>query len=324
MKENALVKSELGTVRNVVRAGDGAPLKHVTKSVPVDMASGDGVQVGGKGAPIMLTRSWALKANRTASLHVVYPSFIDVDGKRHPNPYLERDAKTGRLVRIHVRGGAYGPSPLGTMVLAMSTITLDRSAYEIQDVLSLAKKQKWENGRPVQGSEIKSKMGQDKDALMAEGFYPYMIETDPDLYLGLEMKDPRFLEFITAQKQREKFLERIAVGILERRVLLSHPAIGRVRCTEGEDIKVTGMTNLADPSQMQEIVAALDEGNLKVVGVDAAIEVPQDAIQEAEFEEMHEAEAAIEAPEMVDVPDKDTAPVSASRPTAGKPRGGLV
>ena len=53
MKENALVKSELGTVRNVVRAGDGAPLKHVTKSVPVDMASGDGVQVGGKGAPIV-------------------------------------------------------------------------------------------------------------------------------------------------------------------------------------------------------------------------------------------------------------------------------
>lgn len=233
----------------------------------------------------MLTRDGLLNASRYANLRIV-----------KDDPEFEWD-EAGRKKKVLIRGAAIGINPMGNISITMSTIVLDYEEYKLKDLMSLINKKEWKNNRPVKGSEIQHEWSMDDEGLKEKGLYPFMVEVDPPLYVGVDMSDWRFAKFWTNQAQRRSFLERVADGILEARLISSHPAIGGRYLPQDGKLKVVGGSTLMSQEEARMVYeqAKGDPSELKNQGVDVQAEVvTTDDVQDAELEEAAEAEAVAE------------------------------
>jgi len=293
-----------GKVRDrALQRQNGQELTLFTTTLKPSEADGHVETIAGKR---MVTRTGLLNASRYANLRIV-----------KEKPLVDYD-ELGRKRRVTISGGAIGLNPMGNISISMATIILDYGEYQIKDLMSMVTKRLYEKGNPVEGSEIEHRFSMDARELSEDGLYPFPIEANPPLFLGVSMKDYRFTSFMSNQAQRRSFLERVADGILAARLISSHPAIGGRYLPRDGTMKIVGGSNLVSDVEARDMYeqAQIDPRELKEQGIDVQSEVvTTDEIQEAEFEEAASAELETE---IEAAPVKEKEKVKAKAETAKK------
>jgi len=176
-----------------------------------------------QGNPV-ITASGFDKLNRIAGISLLVPQKIDMPGKGpQPNPYFVFDPATGAIRLVIAKMVAIGFSSVGNLVICEQTLIFDLLSYFKMD--SIAKI------RAVKGcGKIANKLTlNDKEKNWF--FIPVL---DENYGICLDPLHPEFINIIKEHTQRQRFAERIAMGILKRNCLRHHPAIGITNVILGE------------------------------------------------------------------------------------------
>jgi hypothetical protein len=230
--------------------------------------------------------------NRVASISLVSPESVIVDGRAVPNPHIERDSKTKAIESVNLRRMGIGFSPLGAIVVIDKTLFYNVYTYFIQ---SIQAKMAREAGCAVYGT-------QDMRPEKAGAWAWYGVE--PPLGIWINYESAPILECLQEHTQRQRFGDRMATTILDRNILKDHPAIAaaQVYAKGGEGgvkamVVVYGYRNALTPRNLSEIMRqAEDPADSKI------FEHREETIAEVAPEEEKEVleeekEAADERPE---------------------------
>ena len=106
------------------------------------LVPGMGKMIEGQGwRQMFLVSAEGYKAQaRNSGLQVVNAPTVIVDGVEQPNPFVQRDPKTGRPRMVHARALAYGFTRMGAPCRSDRTAVLDLDIYRLVDLMAKAKK----------------------------------------------------------------------------------------------------------------------------------------------------------------------------------------
>ena len=241
-----------------------------------------------------ITGAGYIHLNKVASINIVTPQKIIIDGVEQPNPHIERNKKTKAIETVNVRKIGIGFSPIGNITIIDKMLFYNIYTYFIQSIQAKMKKVEWENGRKTDIKTypdcaitgIESEMPEEKDVSWA------FFETASPLGIWVNYKDPAIIDCLEEHTQRQKFGDRIAQKIVERNILKDHPAIGITQVHPvGEEknrkafVTVYGYRHDFEPSNIAEILEQAEKGS-EVVETQAEVieDVPQED-EEAAIEE---------------------------------------
>ncbi len=265
--------------------------------------------------------------NQIANINLIKPSTIVVDGREMPNPYIERDKKTGCVEIVWTRTIGIGYAPTGNLVIVDKTLVFNLKTYFIQD---LQAKIKWnpvcgtwgvENEKPAEwagknGAQITAS---EKSRLC---FIP--IQAAGDAYVGMwiDYAHPEVMAAFNEFTSRLKFADRIADTICSRNVLKAHPAIGIFDVTDKHDhqrktavVRVYGFKHGMTADDLGRVAEAAEEGNLdKARGVaGGSVEVIRsEEPEEAQYEDVGRVAEEAEAEEQTGPDRKSTSGTAAA------------
>ena len=224
--------------------------------------------------------------NKVASINIVTPRTVIVEGREEHNPYVERNPKTRAIEAVACRKIGIGYGPLGNIVVLDKTLYYNVYTYFIQSLMAKMK-------RPENQKDKYAVIGTaDK---RPEGPAWVFFETTSPLGIWARYDSKEIQELLEEKIRMERFGERIAQKICERNILRDHPAIGtaRVNATNGvAKVTVYGWRNELEPQDIEEIMEQAEKGETK------NIEVQREVI-EAKVEEVKEAIEEEEATEQV-------------------------
>jgi len=224
--------------------------------------------------------------NKVASINIVTPRSVVVDGREENNPYVERNPKTRAIEAVACRKIGIGYGPLGNIVVLDKTLYYNVYTYFIQSLMAKMKRAENQKDKYAMiGTEDKR----------PEGSTWVFFETTPPLGIWARYDAKEIQELLEEKIRMERFGERIAQKICERNILRDHPAIGtaRVDATKGvARVTVYGWRNELEPSDIEEIMVQAEKGETK------GIEVQRDVI-ETNVEEVKEAIEEEEATDQV-------------------------
>jgi hypothetical protein len=207
-----LVKLTSG--KALVSASSDGNIQAIKADVELSMANKDIIDINGN--PV-ITASGFDKLNKVAGVSLVMPQRIDVPGHGvQPNPFFITDPDTGGMQFVMAKMSAVGFSPVGNLAVVDQTLLFSLLSYFKMDCLAKIKK--------IPGF---GKSAHRQNLTPEELKFGYFIPTLDKNY-GIWM-DTRHMEFMKVQNdhcQRQRFAERIALGILKRNCLRHHPAIG--------------------------------------------------------------------------------------------------
>jgi hypothetical protein len=171
--------------------------------------------------------------NKVASISIMTPPTVIVDGVEQPNPYVERNKRTRAIESVIVRKIGLGFSPAGNVVAIDKTLFYNPYTYFIQSIQAKLKKTSWEKN-PQTGKREDTGNAANPNAAMVgiaedkptkKGSWVFFPIEDP-LGIWANYEDPAILDCLEEHTQRQRFGDRIAQKIVERNILKDHPAIG--------------------------------------------------------------------------------------------------
>jgi len=248
-----------------------------------------------KGANYAITGAGYTHLNKVASINIVTPQKIIIDGVEQPNPHIERNKKTKAIETVNVRKIGIGFSPIGNITIIDKMLFYNIYTYFIQSIQAKMKKVEWEGGQKTDIKTypdcaitgIESEMPEKKDASWA------FFETASPLGIWVNYKDPAIIDCLEEHTQRQKFGDRIAQKIVERNILKDHPAIGitQVRPVGEKDnqkafVTVYGYRHDFEPPNISEI---LEQAERSSETLKTKAEVIEDVSQEDEEVAINEA-----------------------------------
>lgn len=165
--------------------------------------------------------------NKVASISILTPLTVIVDGVEQPNPYVERNKRTRAIESVIVRKIGIGYSPAGNITAIDKTLYYNVYTYFIQSIQAKLKKSEW-----IDGKETDKKANPDagvvgiadKEPTKAGSWVFFPIE-EP-LGIWVNYADQAIIDCLEEHVQRQRFGDRIAQKIVERNILKDHPAIG--------------------------------------------------------------------------------------------------
>ena len=188
------------------------------------------------------------RLNRIASLHILTPPTVTVDGKEVGNPHYERNPKTLAIQRVVIRKAVVGPSPLGKQVVVDKTLHFDTAMYLNQAIIKL-----------VTRFGSCGCMGNRQDPPVQFVIYNYDKETKQDIRKGeiqapplaqlaffpvhgedfgvwLDARHPEVIRMWGDFSQMLQFVSRRAETTVIRLCMQDHPAIGakKVQLVDGK------------------------------------------------------------------------------------------
>jgi hypothetical protein len=214
-----------------------------------------------KGELYEISKSWRisadgyLKLNKIASISIISPQVIIVDGVERPNPYIERDRETKAIQTVNIRKVGIGYSPVGNVVAIDNTLFYNVYTYFLQSLQAKAKM-----------NPKCARLGTNNIQPQEAGswvFFP--IEPPVGLWVNLDDKD--IVKAFEDHVQRQRFGDRIAQKIVTRNVLRSHPAIGVSQVSvskKGNDtialVRVYGYRRSLTTTEIGEIARKVERG----------------------------------------------------------------
>ncbi len=300
-EQRVVFSAEFGKLYRVVRGGQiMAPVK---AEMTLYEKLGQICNIQGK---FVITSQGYVHLNKVASISIVTPQSVVVDGRHVPNPHIERDPKTKAILSVNIRKMGIGFSPAGNVVVVDKTLFYNVYTYLIQSIQAKMKRMKYENGRKTNQKEfpdcaVYGVAGQPPDQ---SGSW-YFLPTEGELGIWVNYQDQAIIDCLEEHTQRQRFGDRIAQKIVERNILKDHPSIGitQVYVPQGKSseqgaiatVTVYGYRNELNPSDIAEIMTQAEKGQES-----EKFEVKREEIVEAEIEEekaelQNEASADTEA-----------------------------
>lgn len=243
--------------------------------------------------------------NKVASISLVTPQTIVVDGVAKPNPNVERNPVTKAIETVNVRKIGIGYSAVGNIVVIDKSLYYNAYTYLLQSFQ--AKMKKGEKREPQQQPAQAAQPPVTPCAFIGvladkpkEGKWTWFVMTEP-LGIWVDYEHPAIIDCLEEHVQRQRFGDRIAQKIVERNILKDHPAIGvsqvQIELPTQKDfakaiVKVVGWQHSMAAEQVTEISVRAEKGE-RISGeasqqdiVDADLEEEKATIaEEAEAEE---------------------------------------
>ena len=236
--------------------------------------------------------------NKVASISILTPQQLIVDGHPVPNPMIERDGKTKAITAVNIRKIGIGYSPTGNIVVVDKTLFYNVYTYLIQSIQKKMSMVEWktgESGRRVKTDKPEypdcAVYGVSKEKPKKDGSW-YFLPTEGELGIWINYESPAIIDCLEEHTQRQRFGDRIAQKIVERNILKDHPAIGISQVFAQDSpsgaravVTVYGYRNENTPRDLTDIVKQIEAGEetrdfeVKAGVVDVAAEEEQ-----AEFE----------------------------------------
>jgi len=206
--------------------------------------------------------------NKVASISIVKPQTVIVDGRPVPNPHIERNPRTKAIESVNVRAMGIGYSPTGNIVVVDKTLFYNVYTYFIQAVQAKMKRTKWEGGRSTGEKQFPNcavyGIADEKPELKGKWVY---FPTEPPLGIWMNYEDQAIIDCLEEHTQRQRFGDRMATTILERNILKDHPAIAAaqvvLRSGNGgnqANVIVYGYRNDNTPRNIADIMKQADSG----------------------------------------------------------------
>lgn len=235
-----------------------------------------------------LSASAYVHLNKVASISILSPQQLIVDGHPVPNPMIERESKTKAITAVNIRKVGIGYSPAGNIVVVDKTLFYNVYTYLIQ---SIQKKMKSGSKDAIYGIASKKPDG--------TGSW-YFLPTEGELGLWINYESAAIIDCLEEHTQRQRFGDRIAQKIVERNIYKDHPAIGvsQVYVTDSTSgpravVTIYGFRNENTPKDLSELVAQVESGE-KTKDFELKAEVVPSVTSEeekAELERIAEEEA---------------------------------
>jgi len=188
-----------------------------------------------KGGRVSPTATGYTQLNKIASVSILTPATIVMDGIEKPNPYVERNPKTRAIETVNIRKIGVGYSPAGNIVVIDKSLYYNIYTYLIQSIQAKMKRTVWEwdkkaNRRVDTGkleNEGMAEIGtiEDRPETTDKAKWVFLLTADP-LGIWINYKHQEIQSIMEEHTQRQRFGDRIAQTIVERNILKDHPAIG--------------------------------------------------------------------------------------------------
>jgi len=225
--------------------------------------------------------------NKVASISIVTPKTVIVDGREEPNPFVERSKTTRAIESVACRKIGIGFSPLGNITVIDKTLYYNVYTYLIQSIQAKMKKQEKGNECGFIGTQA------DRPK---EGKWVFF-ETAPPLGIWANYGHKQIVECLEEHTRMQRFGERIAQKICERNILRDHPAIGvsRVEAESGlARVTVYGWRHELSTHQIESIMDQAEAGAKEIDVKKEVIEPKPEEVKEAiEEEAVEEREAPL-------------------------------
>jgi hypothetical protein len=296
-KEDAIaLRADFGAV--YLKTYQGQLMRPVRSKMTLKDKRGHFYTVKGKTA---ISSQGYRHVNKVASISIVTPTHVVVDGNKMPNPMIERSGMTKFVEAVAIRKIGIGFSPIGNLVVIDKTLFYNVHTYLIQSLQAKMKKDTRKNKCAVLGTQD-DKPKEPKDA---KWIFFEMTETG-GIKLGIwaNYADALIVDVIEEHTQRQKFGDRIAQSIVERNILRDHPAIAVSQVdvdqrTGQAQVDVYGWRNEMGPEDFQQVLQQAERGAQELEIKKEEIKV----VPEEEEKEVIEAEAVAdqEAPAEPDV-----------------------
>lgn len=167
-----------------------------------------------------------IQLNKAASVTIVTPKSVIVDGKEEMNPYVERQPQTRAIDSVAVRKIGIGFSPIGNITVIDKTLFYNVYTYLIQGIQAKMKAKEWKNNQPTNKQKHPNcAVVGTRDDKPKEGKWVFFLTADP-LGIWVNYEHEAILDCLEDHTQRQRFGDRIAQKICERNILRDHPAIG--------------------------------------------------------------------------------------------------
>jgi hypothetical protein len=210
---------QLGDNRLLINSTPEGQMVAIKADVPLSIESKDVVVV--QGNPV-ITASGYDKLNKVANVSLAMPKRIEVPGHGlQPNPFFLIDEATGGIKFVMAKMSAVGYSPVGNLCVVDQTLLFDLHSYFKMDCLAKIKKNK-SLGRITSKQLLNSEEQQ-------YGYFVPILDANYGIYM--DTRNDEFMKIVSDHSQRQRFAERIALGILKRNCLKHHPAIGITNVT---------------------------------------------------------------------------------------------
>lgn len=237
--------------------------------------------------------------NQVASINILSPQSVIVDGREQPNPHIERN-DSNMVESVWIRKIGLGFSPAGILTAIDKTLFYNIYTYFIQSIQAKMNRKEWDKQKKCLSDKPlypnAAELGVKEEKPEKDGrwlFFP----TASQLGIWINFEDPAIVECINENTQRQKFADRIAQTILERNIYKDHPAIGiskvvpTKKAAEGHNeatVTIYGYRHEFEYPDIQGLLAQAEEGS-------DVVEVKSEVVEEVPYEE--EAEAMKETEE---------------------------
>lgn len=290
----------------------GQIIKPVRAMMSLYEKMGHYYKVGDKWA---ITKAGYFHLNKVASINLVTPQKVVVDGVEQPNPYIERNPQTKLTESVFIRKMGIGYGPMGNIVVMDKTLSYNIFAYFIESIQAKMKQVFWENDQPTSKRKFPDcgHIGVLEDK-PEKGKWAFLATAAP-LGIWVNYDDPIIIACMNEHTQRQRFGDRIAQAIVERNILKSHPAIAAEQiipqATGGRAfVEVYCYRHDLGPYQIKELMAQAEKGSEDLeIEAEKIEEIPDEeeakAVQEIIEDESKGAESAEKTPAEMDEPNDE-------------------
>jgi hypothetical protein len=248
--------SQLGTTEIQIKRTATGDLQAVKGIVRLSFDSGDMIEIKGKA---VISASGYDKLNQVAGLSLVMPKRIEVPRYgSQPNPFFVINPDVGSVEFVMVKMSAIGHSPIGSLCIVDQTLLFDLKAYLKMDAIAKVKYNK-------SLGKIACKANLTEEENRFGMFLPIM---DGGFGIWLDTRHEEFFKLVSEAQQRQRFAERIALGIVKRNCLRHHPAIAAsiVIPKNGlADVTVIGYRHELTEERMREMVDGKRDSTVETI-----------------------------------------------------------
>lgn len=310
--EKIVLTADFGAVY-VKRSESGQLLRPVKARMMLTERAGHFYKISGKYA---ISGTGYVYLNKVASVSIVTPPKVFVDGHEMGNPYVERSKKTKAIETVNVHKMGIGYNPAGNIVVVDKTLFYNVYTYFIQSIQAKMKEgdwdkkpQGWRKGDPLppkypRCAVIGTFEDRPADTFVKDASWAFF-ETQPPLGLWVDYTNEAIQRVLEEHTQRQRFGDRIAQKIVERNILKDHPAIGVTQVEPNEAgqaaVMVWGYRHDLQPQDFQNIQAQAERG-------DQTIDVAKEDITQVMSDEEKAAIKEQEIAEATESDDKDKTP----------------
>ena len=278
----------------MIRQTDRGFMRPVAAKMQLSESAGHVNKISGKYA---ISKAGFIRLNKVASINLVTPDSVVVDGKRQPNPYIERNKKTRLIESVHLKRIGVGYSPTGNIVVIDRTVNYNLYVYLIQSFQAKMDADEWETNKETKrGRKTGAKKFPDCAFYGTEVAKPgiegnwVFYEIAHPVGIWVDITNPAIQACLAEHIQRQKFGDRIAQTIVDRNILKDHPAIA-ISQVDGPNPTVTvhGYRHDMTTDNIQSVMEQAENGS-KDIKIDAkVIEAEVEEIEAAEAEAVDEA-----------------------------------